>query len=56
MVIIKYLNKEISKIDTDDVKAELISYEVSKEDMDTLAKMQNNNQEYEIRRFILYKE
>ena len=54
MLAVKYISKEIKHLDKNNIKASIVSYEVEKEDMDTIAQLQTD--EYKIQRFFVYKD
>lgn len=56
MIIINYKDKKINNMNANGIKAEVISYEIEEQDMNLLAKLSGDEKEYEIRRFILYKD
>lgn len=51
---IKYLNKTIKEINTPEIKAQVIEYDVEKEDLELISKSQTS--EYKINRLFLYKD
>ena len=51
---IDYISKEIQEINSENIKAKVISYEITEQDMYLIANMQN--EEYELKRIFLRKD
>ena len=54
MLSVKYISKEIKPMNVGKIKANVVSYELTEEDMNKVAALQTD--EYKIQRFFLYKE
>lgn len=54
MLSVKYISKEIKPMNVGKIKANVVSYELTEEDMNKVATLQTD--EYKIQRFFLYKE
>ena len=54
MLAVKYLSKEIKPMIAGAIKATVVSYEIDKDGMDAIAKLQTD--EYKIQRFFVYKD